>query len=65
MNLIVNGEQQQTKASNITALLQELSISFEGIAVAVNEEVISKMDWAKRSLSHNDAVLIITATQGG
>jgi len=65
MNLIINGEQQQTKASTIHDLLQELSISFEGIAVAVNEEVVSKMDWTRHSLNKNDSVLIITATQGG
>jgi len=65
MNLIINGEQQEIKVSTIQDLLQKLSISFEGIAVAVNEEVVSKMDWDKRSLKQNDTILIITATQGG
>ncbi len=65
MNLTINGEQQQTKASTIKNLLEELNIPVEGIAVAVNEEVVSKNNWTERSLKQNDAVLIITATQGG
>lgn len=37
----------------------------EGIAVAVNEEVISKNEWNKVALNEDDKVLIISATQGG
>lgn len=65
MNLIINGEQQQIKASTIQELLQELNISFDGIAVAINEEVISKKNWTALALNNDDSVLIITATQGG
>jgi len=65
MNLTINGEQQQTKASTIQDLLNELSIPVEGIAVAVNEEVVSKNNWKERALQQYDNILIITATQGG
>ena len=37
----------------------------KGIAVAVNNTVISKKDWASTNLSENDKILIITAFQGG
>jgi len=37
----------------------------KGIAVAVNNTVISKNNWQKHSLLQNDEVLIINATQGG
>lgn len=36
-----------------------------GIAVAVNSEVKSKIDWESIFLLPNDDVLIIKATQGG
>lgn len=65
MNLIINGEQQETEATTLQDLLSELSISMDGIAVALNEQVISKHNWPNSSLKQNDAVLIITATQGG
>ena len=37
----------------------------KGIAVAVNEEVIAKEDWAQFSLKEGDQILIIQPTQGG
>ena len=36
-----------------------------GIAVAVNETVIPKAQWAYYVLQSNDKVLVIKATQGG
>lgn len=36
-----------------------------GIAVALNHQVIPKATWATTSLSPNDTILIIKATQGG
>ncbi len=37
----------------------------KGIAVAVNAEVQNRSTWADRTLSENDQILVITATQGG
>jgi sulfur carrier protein len=37
----------------------------EGIAVAVNEEVVPRDDWPLRSLASGDAVEIVTAVAGG
>jgi len=65
MDLIINGEQKQTTASTVEDLLGELNIPIDGIAVAINEEVIAKQNWNSSSLKENDAILIITATQGG
>lgn len=36
-----------------------------GIAFAINNSVIPKIDWATTILSETDDILIITATQGG
>jgi sulfur carrier protein len=36
-----------------------------GIAVAVNQRIISKSDWVSHVLSPNDAILVIVATKGG
>lgn len=37
----------------------------KGIAVALNNSVIPKINWQNQFLKQNDEVLIIKATQGG
>ena len=37
----------------------------KGIAIAVNQTVISKSEWSKTQLKENDNIAIIKATQGG
>jgi len=51
--------------ATIINFLQEINNSGNGIAVAVNEIVITKSDWDKKQLKNNDNVLVIKATQGG
>lgn len=51
---------------SVGALLSLLEIqSFAGMALAINNEVVSRNDWETASLSENDKVLIIRATKGG
>lgn len=53
------------KSIVVKTLLKELGIATNGIAVAVNKEILPKEDWATATLKNNDTVLIIQATQGG
>lgn len=50
---------------NILQLLIKLDSPLDGIAVAVNNSIISRMSWTSKTLTDNDSVLIIQATQGG
>lgn len=50
---------------NILQLLQQLKSPQDGIAVAINDSIILKHLWSSKTLSENDIVLIIQATQGG
>lgn len=43
----------------------ELADKQKGIAVAINNSVIPKTEWAKHFIKANDSILIIKATQGG
>ena len=65
MNYTVNGEILSSESSRIIDLINELKMPQSGIAIAVNNEVISKNDWREYMLQENDKILIITATQGG
>lgn len=60
-----NNNYQFRESPNLILVLEQLDIAQNGIAVAVNQNIISKSDWEGTALSQNDEVLIITATQGG
>jgi len=68
MELKIN---QQTKhfaeeTLTIQAILDiEAPAKQKGIAIAINSIVIPKSEWNNYTLSSNDQLLIITATQGG
>lgn len=51
--------------SNLHDLMKQLGISKNGIAIAVNNQIISKNDWNQHDLEEGANVLIIRATQGG
>lgn len=51
--------------SSLQDVIQHLNINEDGIAVAINQSIITKTDWQITRLSNNDNVLIIQATQGG
>lgn len=62
----VNDKEHQFKTPpSLEEVLDQLQFSLNGIAVAVNQQIISKPHWSRTSLSQNDKVLVITATQGG
>ncbi len=66
--MIINVNHQPkeiTKTTDLGNLLLALQISTNGIAVAVNNKIITKSLWEATQLSENDEVTIIQATQGG
>ena len=60
-----NTPQDIEDQSSINDLLTKLDRSPDGIAIAINREVILKAKWPETLLTENDQVLIIQATQGG
>lgn len=67
MDIKLNGNVVQTKAQTVEELLLETGQDLDagGIAVAVNESVITKGKWTEQELEKGDRVEIIRATQGG
>ena len=53
------------KSTNIYQLLEKVNTSIDGIAVAINNEIVSKTSWKSWQFKTNDNILIIKATQGG
>jgi len=67
INVIVNNEEQQIEQNaNIISLLSSNEITeFAGLAVAVNQNVITKSNWEQHQLKQGDKITIISATAGG
>ena len=66
MKIFINTEPKELdRTKNIFELVEYLGISTKGMALAVNNSVVSKSEWEKFQLNENDKILIIKATQGG
>lgn len=66
MYITVNNRPETLAGNRLTDLLLQLGLAGKrGIAVAVNNTVIPKQDWAQCCLRQNDKVTIIRPTQGG
>ncbi len=51
--------------SRISDLVESMQLPAAGVAVAVNNKLVTKADWGTFILSENDNVVIIKAACGG
>jgi sulfur carrier protein len=66
MRLKVNGEDRDlADGVTIAALLGELNLRRDGLAVALNDDVIPRAEHALRALHDGDRLEIIVAVAGG
>ena len=67
MNIFVNDELKNVPSgSSLQSLLVELGmVEFNGWAIAVNNEVVQVDEIDDLTLSPNDQIMLVQATQGG
>ncbi|MFT6850326.1 MAG: sulfur carrier protein [Sphingobacteriales bacterium] len=67
MQLEVNGKNLDfPENSTLFEVLKSMDLDNKpGIAVALNNKVVSKSAWAESKISSGDKILCINATQGG
>ncbi|GAA4809331.1 sulfur carrier protein ThiS [Nocardioides caeni] len=67
MTITCNGESVRIAARTIAALLQQRlgAAQPDGVAVAVNGEVVPRSVWSAPLLCDGDVVDVVTAVQGG
>ncbi len=71
IDLRVNGDaftlpSDTSEQAPLTRLLDELDLqNARGVAIAINDEVVSRSRWQTHTLHPDDRVEIIRATQGG
>ncbi|MGP1993307.1 sulfur carrier protein ThiS [Zobellia laminariae] len=51
--------------TTIYQFLKQIDSSVNGVAVAINEQVVSRHNWQTQELKDQDQVLVIQAAQGG
>jgi sulfur carrier protein len=68
MELRINGDTQnfENDQMSVHELLEALDIpTVKGVAIAVNDTVVSQSAWADSAVCDGDRIEIIRATQGG
>ena len=67
MTIFINDEPTEFEQSPsiLKILTHHQVVELQGIAVAINDEVIPKANWEKTVLLKNDRLMLIRATQGG
>jgi sulfur carrier protein len=66
MRLSVNGtEHDVADDATVAALLRGLAVRSDGVAVALNDEVVPRTEHATRTLHDGDRLEIIVAVAGG
>lgn len=65
MKIEVNGEQREMGSESIEALICDLNISREGIAIAVGMDIIPQSEYGSYKIKDGDEITIIRATKGG
>lgn len=67
MNITINKDPKTIDTdSYLLQLLESVKlIDQKGVAIAVNDQVITRSNWEQFQLNENDKITIIKATQGG
>ena len=67
MKLEVNGEQREVPAADATLaeVLAALGIEARGIAVACNDRVVRRGEFARQRIAEGDRIEIVRAVAGG
>lgn len=65
MKLTVNNKAVETQAANLQQLADELVLPAQGVAMAVNNRMVPRTEWASFLLTEGAQVVIIKAACGG
>lgn len=66
MDIVINGAPHQVPDDiSLERAVQLISAATQGIAVAVNGEVVRRLSWPDTKLATGDQIEVLTAVQGG
>ena len=65
MKIKINSKEADTSSTNLLQLSQELSLSNQGVAIAINNRMIPRAAWGDTPLQEGISIVIIQAACGG
>jgi len=65
MRLIINGEERQFEAQTVLALVEQLGIKSDRVAVELNREIVPRAEWPQAALREGDKLEIVHFVGGG
>lgn len=66
MNVMINGAAHEVpEGTTVGQAVRTLTAATTGVAVAVNDEVVTRSAWESTALADRDKIEVLTAVQGG
>ncbi len=65
MNIYINQQATETQAQNLGQVAQQLQLPAQGVAVAINNRMVPRSEWAQTPVHENDQLVVIKAVCGG
>lgn len=65
MKLRLNGEERLCSAATLAALVEELGIKADRVAVELNREIVARAQWEATALRDGDELEIVHFVGGG
>ena len=65
MKVKINNTEKDVQAQTLADLAVEMSLPEKGVAVAVNNRMAPRTDWASTNIKEGDNIVIIKAVCGG
>lgn len=65
MNIKINNKETEVKATSLQELATEISLPEKGVAVAVNNRMVTRADWNHTAINEGDNIVVIKAVCGG
>ena len=65
MNLTINGESRNSTAATLTALVEQLGMKPDRVAVELNREIVRREAWPQTRLKDGDQLEIVHFVGGG
>ena len=65
MNVTINGESRIVSAESLNALIEELGMKPDRVAVELNREIVPRNEWAQTQLKEGDRLEVVHFVGGG
>jgi sulfur carrier protein len=65
MNLVINGDERVISAQTLSALVEELGMKSDRVAIELNREIVHKEQWPQTQLQSGDRLEIVHFVGGG